>query len=218
MTDFAKARRNMVDGQLRPNEITDPALLDAFRDIPRERFAPRGLAGLAYGDDDLPLGNGRFLMEPRVLGRLLQAAEIGRDDVVLDLGCATGYSSAIISRLANMVVGVESDEDMAKRAGTALSDLKVDNAAVMTGALARGYPEQGPYDVILVNGAVAELPEAVIEQLSEGGRLVTVLAPPRAMGRAVLVRRLGGHWSQRALFDASVPWLPGFEPKPVFEF
>ncbi len=218
MTDYAKARLNMVDGQVKPNRVTDNGVLDALLEVPRELFVPKALRGIAYVDEDICIGGNRYLMEPMVLARLLNEAQIRRNEVVLDIGCATGYSTAVIARLANTVVGLESDPDMARQAGTLLSQIGVDNAVVVTGPLTDGYAAQGPYGCIVLNGAVAEVPEQICSQLAEGGRLAAVVRPPGQTGRAVLWTRVGGALSRRELFDAATPILPGFEPRPAFVF
>ena len=219
MTDFATARLNMVEGQVKPNKVTDPAIIDAMLEIPRELFVPAAMRGIAYVDEDLPIGRGRYLVEPMVLARMIQEAEIGPGDVVLDVGCTAGYSTAVMARLANTVVAVESDHEFAQQAGTLLSQLGVDNAVVMEGALTDGYPAQAPYQRIIVSGAVAEVPAALTDQLADDGRLVAVVAgPPGSVGVATLFRRTGSAVTDRPLFDAGTPILPGFERKPVFEF
>jgi protein-L-isoaspartate(D-aspartate) O-methyltransferase len=218
MPDYAVARRNMVAGQIRTNQVTDPALIAALEEIPREIFVPPALAGVGYLDEDLPLGGGRYVMEPRVFARLLQAAGIGRSDVVLDIGCATGYSSAVISRLAATVVALESDPVLIRKANEAFARLELDNAVVVEGPLASGYPAQAPFDVIVIEGGVPEVPPAIAAQLAEGGRLAAVVAPPGGTGQAVLMLRRGGVVSGRAICDASTPPLPGFEILPSFQF
>ncbi|MEO3433174.1 protein-L-isoaspartate O-methyltransferase [Inquilinus sp. CAU 1745] len=218
MTDYTAARLNMVEGQVKPNRVTDGALLNAMANVPRELFVPAASRGIAYVDEDISIGGGRYLLEPMVFARLVQEARVGKEDVVLDIGCGTGYSTAVLARLANTVVALESDADFADRAGDLLSDLHVDNAVIVQGGLPAGHAAQGPYPVILINGAVAEVPQALFDQLADGGRLVTVLAGKGRVGRAVLYRRIGEIVSRRELFDASTPILPGFEPVPAFEF
>lgn len=218
MVDFATARHNMVESQLRTNRVTDRRLLAAFETIPRERFVPEPLQSIAYVDEDLKVAPGRHLMEPMVLARLLEAAEIAASDVALDIGCATGYASAVMARLAATVVALENEAELARHAEAALQDEAVDNAVVVTGPLEEGYPKQAPYNVILIHGAVAEVPQAIAEQLTDDGRLVTVVKRGRGMGRATLVERVAGVLSSRALFDAATPWLPGFARQPGFVF
>ncbi len=222
MIDYAAARFNMVDGQLRTNKVTDPAVLDAFLTVPRELFVPAGLRGIAYVDDDIALGNGRSLIEPMVLARLLQLGAIGPQDKVLEVGCATGYATALLSRLSSSVTALESDPRLAAIA-RALLGQQGSSAQVVEGKLAEGWRAGAPYDVILLNGAVAEIPPAVAEQLAEGGRLVGVVNSDggpagRGMGEAVLMTRAEGSLSRRAVFDAAVHALPGCGRAPSFVF
>lgn len=207
----------MLDGQLRPNRLTDERIQQAILAVPRERFVPAPLRGVAYVDEDLPLGRGRCLMEPMVFARLLQVAELREGDVVLDVGCASGYSSAVEARLAGTVVALESDPEFVRLANENLSALSVDNVAVVSGGLRPGYPDQGPYDVIVLNGSVDHVPEALIAQLREGGRLVAV-ETGEGTGRGVLYRKSGGLAGRRVLFDAAVAPLPGFERAAQFTF
>ena len=218
MVDFAAARSNMVESQIRTNKVTDPHLLDAFETTPRERFVPEPLRGIAYVDQDVALGGERFVMEPMVLAKLLQAARPGPGDVALDLGCGSGYATAILSRLVATVVALEVDAALAAAANQTLDELEIDNVVVVEGQLAEGYPKQAPYNVILLNGAVSEVPLAIADQLAEGGRLVTVVSVGAGLGRATLMRRDSGVISSRILCDASVPVLPGFEAAPGFVF
>ena len=218
MADFAQARQNMVDCQLRTNKLVHPALISQFEEIPRERFVDESVQSIAYVDEDVAVGNGRYLVEPMVLARILQELSIGPADIVLDVGCGTGYSSAILSGLAATVVGLESDADLVARANDLLTDLAADNAIVVKGDLSEGYETQGPYDVILVGGAIASVPQALIDQLAEGGRLAAVINDGSGPGKAVLMLKRNGNVSQRVLFDASAPRLPGFEPREGFVF
>ena len=218
MLDFATARSNMIESQLRTNKVTDSAVLDAFETLPRERFLPEARAGVAYVDEDLEVASGRYLMEPMVLARLLQAAQVEPNDVVLDVGCTSGYSSALLARLAGTVVALESDATLRDRANQTLQDLGIDNAVVVAGELTEGYQKQAPYNVILLGGAVAEVPEVILSQVAEGGRLVTVIAAQAHLGQAVLIRKSAGLPSRRVLFDASVRQLPGFAATPRFVF
>ncbi|HVO16958.1 MAG TPA: protein-L-isoaspartate O-methyltransferase [Alphaproteobacteria bacterium] len=218
MVDYAVARRNMVESQIRPNKVTDPLLLAAFLEIPREQFLPKAKRGVAYVDEDIELGDGRYLMEPMLLARLLQTAEVKPTDIALDIGCGTGYSTAILARLCNTVVAVESNRKLAAEAGAVLSRLGIDNAAVIEGPLERGYPKQAPYDVILFGGAVAEVPTPILDQLGEGGRLLAVIDDGSRVRKGTIMTRLGGVISGRPVFDAATPLLPGFDRKLGFVF
>jgi protein-L-isoaspartate(D-aspartate) O-methyltransferase len=214
---FEAARRSMVDSQLRPNKVTDQALLDAMAVIPREQFVPSAFQAAAYVDEDVPLGNGRFLLEPMVLGRLIQAAAPTRGDSVLDIGSATGYGAAVLSRLAATIVGLEIDGPMADRANSELSALGIGNAIVLQGPLEQGVPRQAPYNVIVIEGLADVVPPMLLDQLADGGRLVGVIRD-RGVGRAMLFTRNGGIVSTRVLFDASVSMLPGLQCQPEFVF
>lgn len=210
-----KARINMVECQLRPNRVTDSRLLAAMAEVPREKFVPESLAAVAYVDDGLPIGGGRQLMEPMVLGRLLQEAEIGPEDKVLVVGCNAGYSAAVLSHLAASVTAVECDADLAAKAKSTLAGTGV---AVVTGALEQGWAAAGPYDVILIDGAIAEIPAAIADQLSPRGRIVAIKSQEGRTGAGMFYRKLGGSVSGRVLFDAVAPFLPGFAPRPAFVF
>ncbi len=217
MIDFAAARRHMVDCQLRPNRVTSAALLDAMSEVAREEFVPAASKGIAYRDEDLPIGGGRFLLDPLTLARLIQAAAPGPTDTVLDIGGATGYSSAVLSRLASSVIAIEQDDPMVDRSRNALQGCAVENVQVFAGPLAAGYLKRAPYGVILVNGAVDEVPDALMSQLAEGGRLATVIGTG-PVGRATLFTKRRGVASAQILFDAAVPALKDFAKEPGFVF
>jgi protein-L-isoaspartate(D-aspartate) O-methyltransferase len=216
--DFEKARFNMVENQIRANRVTDPAVLDALERVPRELFVPKALRGIAYVDEDLALDDGRFLMEPLVLARLIQAAAVQASDVVLDIGCATGYSSAVLAHIASTVVALESDDDLSTRATRTLTDLSLDNAVVVTGPLTEGYPRQAPYDVITLNGAIPRVPDGLRAQLADGGRLVAVIGDGRWNSKLTVIERHGDAFGHRIVTDAATPALPGFAQAPAFVF
>ncbi len=218
MSDHAAQRLNMVESQLRTNKVTDAALIGAMAAVPRERFLSTALHGVAYVDEDLPLGGDRYMMEPMVMARLIQALRPGATDVVLEIGTGCGYGAAILARLASTVVALESDSTLAASAANALNGQGIDTAIVVEGPLAEGYPKHGPYDAIFICGAVAEIPAAILDQVAEGGRLAAVIGRPGEPGRATLVQRRGGVLSRRVLFDAAVPQLPGFAREPGFVF
>jgi len=218
MVDYAASRFNMVESQLRTNKILDHAILEAFETLPRERFVPAALRSIAYVDEDIEIAPGRYLMEPMVLGRLLQAAAPQAHETALDVGCGTGYATMMLGRLAATVVGLESDPELVGEARRILTELEADNTAIVKGPLTEGYAKQAPYNVILLNGAVAEVPYAIREQLADGGRLVAVIRDSAGIGRATLMQRTGDVVSGRVLFDAAVPLLPGFERPPAFVF
>ena len=218
MTDHAAARRNMVSGQIRTNRVTDERLIEAMEEIPRERFVPHAKRGVAYVDEDVEIASGRYLMEPMVLARMVQEAGIAAEDMVLDVGCGTGYATAVMSRLAGTVIALDVDGSLAAEAEGALNAVGADNAIVVTGPLAEGYARQAPYDVILLGGAVDHLPQALADQLAEGGRIVGVLREAGGVGQATLWARHRGALSSRSLFEASLPPLPGIARPVQFEF
>jgi protein-L-isoaspartate(D-aspartate) O-methyltransferase len=217
MTDFALARRNMVEGQLRPNRVTNTALLDVVGKLPRERFLPDALRSVAYADDDVPLGGGRVMMEPMVLTRLIQALQAQPEHKALVAASGRGYGAALLAGLAGSVVAVEGDAEMSKAAEETFKALSIGNIRQMTGSPEAGCA--GTYDVILIEGAVRQIPQALLDQLAEGGRLVTLLAGAAGtMSVATLVVKEGGITSNRPLFDAGTPALPGFAPPARFTF
>jgi protein-L-isoaspartate(D-aspartate) O-methyltransferase len=216
--DFAAARRNMVDSQLRTNRITEASLLAAMAEIPRERFVPDGLAAIAYVDEDIEIADRRYLMEPMVLGRLLQEAMPSADDAALSIACGTGYSAAVMSRLCGAVFALECESALASQATESLANLGADNVVVVEGPLDRGWPEQAPYNVILFDGAVSEVPAPIFEQLADNGRLLAVIVEENDVGRATLFHKFGGSVSHRILFDASVPMLPTLTKAAGFVF
>lgn len=218
MIDFAAARYFMVEGQIRPNKVTDHRLVDALSETPREAFVPDSARGVAYVDDDLPIGNGRYLLEPMVFARMLQYVSVQETDRVLDVGCAGGYSTAILARLAGSVVGLDSDSALTAQAGAALAAQGIVGATVVTGPLAEGYAQGAPYDVIVVEGTVPEVPAALTAQLAEDGRLVAIVQGPHGVGEVRLFQRSGGVVSSRVLFEAQPHGLPGFEKKASFVF
>lgn len=219
MIDYSAARLNMVESQLRTNKVTDEAVLAAFLAVPREPFVPPALAGIAYSDDDIPLGGGRVLMQPMVLARLLQLAAIAPGDGVLQIGAATGYAAALLARLAARVVAVESDARLAATARARLAALAAANVSLIEGPLDQGHPPGAPYAVIVIDSAVGAVPDQVARQLAEGGRLVTVWRPDGGMGQAMVMTRVGDAWSRRPVFDAGTgALLPGFRPQPAFVF
>jgi len=216
--DFEIARFNMVENQIRTNMVTDPAVLEAMERVPRELFVPKALRGIAYVDEDISLDEDRFLMEPLILARLIQAATVKSTDVVLDVGCATGYSSAVLAHIASTVVALENDEDLVIRASRTLTDLNLDNAVVVGGPLVEGYPKQAPYNVILLNGAIPEASPALRAQLADGGRLVAVIGDGRWNSKITVIERHGDTFGHRSIHDAATPPLPGFAKTPAFEF
>jgi len=217
MMDFEAARIKMVDNQIRTTDVTSYSVLNAFHAVPREAFVPDRLKPLAYIDDDIEIARGRFLMEASPLAKLLQLCEITRDDLVLEIGSGTGYVSALLSLTAGSVVSLESDETLAAEAATTLAALGYDNVAVVSGDLEKGYAAEAPYDLIVVNGAVEEVPAALLEQLRDGGRLAAIVGYGNA-AQARLILKDQGRVSESAHFNASVRPLPGFRREREFVF
>jgi len=219
MVEAAIQRINMVESQVLTSDVTDHRILRAMRELPRERFVPPALAPLAYMDEAVPLtaaGPGRrWLLAARVEAKLLQLADIGEEHHVLDVGSATGYSAAIIGRMARSVIALESDEALAASARTNLADLGIGNATVVSGALNAGWPDKAPYDAIILQGSVSVEPEDLLDQLKDGGRLVAIV-DEEGIGKATVWRRLGRSMDARVVFDASAPELPGFAKAPAF--
>lgn len=218
MVDAAALRTKMVDGQIRPNDVTDHRILDAMLSVPREAFVPAALKPLAYLDQHLKLnGAGRCMLQPMVQGRMLQQAGIRATDRVLDVAAGTGYLSAIASRLAASVVALEEDAELAAAARTALADVGAAHVEVVVGPHTKGWAAGAPYDVILVGGAVDVLPDALPDQLAEGGRLIVIKGVGQA-ARAMLYTRTGRDVGSRVLMNAAAPLLPGFAAEPSFQF
>jgi protein-L-isoaspartate(D-aspartate) O-methyltransferase len=219
MVDYAQARRAMVDRQVRPNDVTDLRIIAAMLAVPRERFVPAARRAIAYLDVDVPVAETgtRALLKPMVFAKLLQAAAIGENDRVLDAGCATGYSSAVLAKLAGRVIALEEDPALARNATEALAELGVANVTVATGPLTAGWQQGAPYDAILLEGASEVVPEALLAQLKDGGRLIAVIGHAR-MGKATLYRKTGAHVTAVPLFDAAAPLLPGFAKPAAFVF
>jgi protein-L-isoaspartate(D-aspartate) O-methyltransferase len=222
MIDFASARQKMVDSQLRTTDVNNLGVIGAMLDVPRERFVAPGETALAYLDREVPAarGNGRpgrYLLRPMVLAKLIQAADVRETDRVLDIACGTGYSSAILARLAGSVIALEDDAELARRARDLLAEIDAPNVTVISGPLEAGWAAAAPYDVILINGAVETVPQALLAQLSEGGRLAAIVAEG-PVGTATLYRSLHGEVSGAAVFNAPAPQLPTFAKPAAFVF
>lgn len=217
MTDFVLQRKNMVESQVRPSDVTDRRITMAMLDLPRERFVPSELMPLAYMDEALPVAPGRSLMAPRDFARLVQLAAIEDTDKVLVVGAGRGYSAAVVSRLGREIVALECGSEAAAAMTQVLDGLAITNVSVVTGALASGWPTGGPYDVIVVEGAVDDVPNALVDQLAPAGRLVAV-AREAGVGRAIVLLKTGNTAAKRVAFEAAAPRLPGFERAPGFVF
>ena len=209
----------MVDCQIRPTKVTDEKIIDAFASVPREAFVGRNQRAIAYVDEDLPLPGGRCMMEAMVLARLIQALAVGKDDNVLVVGAATGYGAAIMALLAGSVIAVETRTQMVEKAQETLVSIGTDNAVAIKGRLTEGFANEGPYDAILIEGAVETMPERILEQLGNGGRLVAVWRPEdAAVGVASIWTKAGNEFVRKPLFDAQVPVLDEFRCKRDFVF
>ena len=219
MVDAATQRLNMVESQVLTSDVTDRRILRAMRELPRERFVPAPMTALAYMDEAVPVtpagAERRWLLAPRVLAKLLQLANIGDDNHVLDVGGATGYSAAVLAGMGKSVVALERNIKLAEQARANLAALALDNATVTVGELTAGWLDKAPYDAIVLQGAAATVPEALFDQLKDGGRLVAILLEG-GLGKATVWRRLGRSVDAWGAFDAAAPVLPGFERAPVF--
>ena len=215
--DFDAARETMVESQIRTEDVTDLNLLAAFRRTAREAFVPQAQMALAYADAEIDYGNGRRLLRPRIFAKLVQAADIQRSDVVLDLACSRGYSTAILAQISDTVVGLETTEEDVNRATELLSQAGVLNAAIVQGDLKRGAAEHGPFDVIIAEGAVADVPDSWLAQLANGGRLAAIVKDG-PIGRATVYTKTGDAVGDRVEFDAHADFLPGFAPQAGFVF
>jgi protein-L-isoaspartate(D-aspartate) O-methyltransferase len=219
MSVFADRRRYMVESQLRTNKVTNDRLIMAFESVPKESFVDDGLSELVYIDEDLMLPGGRFILEPMVFARLAQALELGAGDAVLDIGPTVGYSTAILSKLAQSVMGIENDAGLAEKGQENLTANGVDNAIIISSPHIDGFESEAPYNAIIIEGAVEEVPEAILMQLAEDGRLVTILREdPAAPGKAVKFARAGEGFAHSTLFDAQTPILSEFSKEKPFSF
>lgn len=223
MPDFETMRAHMVACQVRPSNVSDARLLAAMARIPRERFVPEDRRAIAYVDDDIEIGPGRWLMAPAAFARLAAETPVRPADTVLDIGCATGYSTAVLGSMAAAAIGVEPDPEFAARASDLLAELGIDNAVVVNRPLVEGCPGQAPYDAIVLGGAIGAVPEALLAQLADGGRLAAIERGRGAVGasragKAARWIKTGGAVSRRPLFDAAAAPLPGFERSAGFVF
>lgn len=215
MTDYASRRTMMVDTQVRPSDVTKFPIIDAMLSVPRENFVPDSLREAAYIGENLDIGKGRVLLEPRTLAKMLDALNIQPSHVALDIGCGLGYSTAILARMCEFVVAVEDDETRAEAAQSLLSGQGIDNAAVMAAPLNTGASKSGPYDIIIIEGGVQALPDAILAQLREGGRIACVFAEGN-LGVVRIGYKLDGVMNWRFAFNASAPVIDGFEKTKEF--
>ncbi|OUS35134.1 protein-L-isoaspartate O-methyltransferase [Rhodobacterales bacterium 56_14_T64] len=209
MTDFTERRRMMVDTQVRPSDVTKYPIIEAMLSVPRENFVAGAQREAAYADQNIDLGQGRTLLEPRTLAKMLDALDVQNDELVLDVACGMGYSTAVVARMAQMVIAVEGNEELAAEAQTQLSEVGADNAIVHVAELSEGAAEHGPYDVILVQGGVEDLPQSLMAQLKDGGRVAAIFMTG-ALGQVKIGYKNGDQISWRFAFNAGAPVLPGF--------
>ncbi|RZW06525.1 MAG: protein-L-isoaspartate O-methyltransferase [Rhodobacteraceae bacterium] len=215
MADYARRRSTMVDTQVRPSDVTKFPIIEAMLSIPREEFVPSGKREAAYVGENIDLGGGRVVLEPRTLAKMLEAVDIQPDELVLDIGAGHGYSSALAAHLAEAVIALEEVPDLAREAERALAEAGSDNVAVVEGALTEGAARHGPYDVILVQGAVQRMPETITDQLKDGGRIVVIFLEG-ALGVVRVGYRIDGQMTWRFAFNAGAPVLSGFEASRAF--
>lgn len=215
MANFTQLRTTMVDTQVRPSDVTKFPIIEAMLTVPRENFVPAGKREAAYVGEHVDLGQGRVVLDPRVLAKMLDVLNIQNDELVLDLGCGLGYSSAVIARMAQAVVAVEEDADLAKEAAAALSENGSDNVILETGPIAGGAAQHGPYDAVILQGGVEEMPEAILSQVKENGRICAIFLDG-ALGIVRIGYKIGGEITWRMVFNATAPILPGFEKRAEF--
>ncbi|WP_375282300.1 protein-L-isoaspartate O-methyltransferase [Pseudooctadecabacter sp.] len=217
MVDYTSRRTLMVDTQVRPSDVTKFPIIDALLDTPREEYVPDRLRDAAYVGENLVLDGDRVILEARTFAKMLDAVDVQPTDVVLDLGCGLGYSTAVLAHMADFVVAVEDDAARVADAQSILTAQGVDNAAVFEGALAEGAAKNGPYDVIMVQGAVEDIPAALLDQIKEGGRMIAIFAEG-ALGEVRIGRKIDGAVNWRMAFNAGAPVLSGFAKEAAFSF
>lgn len=215
MADFTTRRTMMVDTQVRPSDVTKFPIIDAMLSVPREAFVPADQKEAAYVGENLTLASDRVILEPRSFAKLLDILDIKPTEVVMDLGAGLGYSTAVLAHIADFVVGVEAHADLATDAQATLSEQGVDNAAILEAPLAEGAAKSGPYDVVILQGAAEVVPQAILDQIKDGGRIAAIFAEG-ALGVARIGYKLDGRINWRDAFNASAPVLSGFEKKAAF--
>jgi protein-L-isoaspartate(D-aspartate) O-methyltransferase len=217
MTDYSAARTAMVDCQVRPSDVTKYSIIETLLTVPREIYVPSEKKAVAYAGEHIALSSDRFLLDARTFAKMLDAVNIRATDLVLDLGCGLGYSAAVLSRLAEVVVAVEEDAELAAAAADTLSEKSADNVLVINAPLAAGDAKHGPYDVVITQGAIQELPAAILDQIKDGGRIVSIFVENN-LGQCRVGLKAGGEIAWRYAFDANAPILSGFETSPEFTF
>lgn len=205
----------MVDTQVRPSDVTKFPIIDAMLSVPREAFVPSTMREAAYIGENLDIGGGRVLLEPRTLAKMLDVLDIKPTEVILDIAPGLGYSTAVLAHMAEFVIGVEDDESRAEEAQSILSEQGIDNAAIISGALAEGAAKSGPYDVIILQGAVEVLSDSLLAQLKDGGRIVAIFAEGD-LGVVRIGYKMDQRINWRMAFNAGAPVLTGFAKKAEF--
>ena len=220
--DYQVARHNMVENQIRPNRVNDVHIINAMANVPREKFVPEDSVSVAYGDKAIFLGKERYLMAPMLFARLLQEAKISGDHIVLNIGCGSGYSAAILAGISKAVVGIEVDPELAQKASSLMVELGIDNVLIIEKSLIDGYAKQAPYDVILFSGSIEQVPKKIIDQIADGGRLVSVVMDESkssdCLGKAIVTTKFGDVISRSEVFDATTPPLVEFKKEKYFKF
>lgn len=217
MTDSQTLRRMMVDTQVRPSNVTKFPIIEAMLSVPREAFVPDAVKPAAYADAPVDFGNGRAMVEPRTLAKLLDAIAIEPEDMVLEIGAGLGYTSAVMARMAEFVVALEEDAALADEAEKRLAEAGVDNVAVITGPLTEGAAKHGPYDVVVIAAGVQQVPLPVLQQIKDGGRIVAIFQGQN-LGTVRIGYRIGDDVDWRAAFDATASVLPGYAAAAEFAF
>lgn len=218
MSDFLIMRQNMVKGQVLPENVVNPLLIDALFTIPREKFVPCQLARIAYMDRNFPLTKGRCLLRPATLARLLEALNPKSLDKILYIGAGTGYGPALLNHMATHIVALDSEETFTQEAERLVDELKLSSIQVVLGSLAEGWEKEAPYDKILIEGCVEFIPMKVVSQLQEGGQLITIKRHKGKESIAVKIERKQGVFTENFLFDAFAPRLPSFQEQKMFVF
>jgi len=216
---FDTARKAMVESQIRANKVIDEGVIAAFSDVPREIFVPKSMRDIAYVDEDISLSGGRYVMEPMVMARMMQALELSANSSVLVVGAGSGYGAAILSKIVSSVIAIDSRAAMVQKAEQIIASLEIGNVAVIKAKLQEGYTEEAPFDAIFIEGAIETLPDSLVSQLSPSGKIAAVWRPSGShVGEASLWTRLGEDVSRRRLFNAQIPTLDEFKTKPGFVF
>ncbi|MDJ0921241.1 MAG: protein-L-isoaspartate O-methyltransferase [Henriciella sp.] len=216
--DFDKQRRIMVDSQVRVNDVTEPSIVSAFLNVPREKFVSKSAQSIAYSETEIKAGDNRAMWTPRDLGKMLRALEPQSGDLALVIGAGAGYSSALLGRIVETVIAFEDSPEAVELMTERFASIGMDQAIAVEGDLAKGLPDQGPFEIILIAGMVETVPQAWLEQLAEGGRLGVVVSEGRSLGTARVYTKAGDSASYREVFECCPPVLPGFEKAETFVF